>query len=573
MMTHPSESELPSAWHDGETTAAENAEVARLRASQDAAKTAAVERELADYRRISAWIAEVGGTADPVDREFTADVMGRLKPRARLRPAAAAEPSNKRGRSWTAAVASLATAAAIIAVAVVVLRAPRDDRELAVHNPDRAPAAASVDPESESRGLAFKESNIRARRSDDEIARLPGGKSTSDESLNKVELSETVPRLAGVVNSLTDREADELESALRKLTSADAKDAAMKAGGVYRARTEAEEDALVVEFTVVDVRRSVDAMQVLLSRSEVPSIQKTTEETDERDELAAARDSDAAKSDGTADKADADGELVAIYFETSPETLTAALEQIRADRRFQTPRVREPLPLDGVRLAARENVNAFAQRRSNPLPADAKPRAARSLPKPEISESRTGRTLKELLVEASRDDVTLDRSRGRGGFAGGEENRAVKRAKPNAAGESTPSRNTSSNAKPRAVAGGRGEGKPLAEPSAPAPVVEQLDRPLASRSFQMTLRLERESLEVRVETATPAAAPRRPAAIVADAVNEPGETFEKSSVAAEPVAKKKAASRQPAREIRDSSSSDGYVRVLFVFRESSSASQ
>jgi len=277
--------DLISAFHDGELAGHD------LQAAEQLLEESADSRaELEDYRALSELLRELPAVSPP--EGLRAAVMRRIEQASSAPPVQSATPTRPR-RRWrfrVGLVVTMLTAAA--ALLVMLVRPDRVKNEVLVADAEDGASAAPAMPELEAisatRGLA------------EEAADTP----TTSGSLDALAGSGGVAA-AGAAARPPD---------------------GFSIGDVYTYLEQTPDgDVMVVKAVVVDVRRAVDQLQVLLSKSEIPTIS------------VAANDESFGASSGAAPSrmffADPRQE-VALYVESDPGRMIAALESLGGEDEF-----------------------------------------------------------------------------------------------------------------------------------------------------------------------------------------------------------------------------------------------
>ena len=361
--------DLLSAFHDGEVTSAERAAV-----EQQLAESATTRRELAEIQQVSALLKEL--PRERLPSEFPQQVLQAIE-REMLIPSQPIEPvtvTSKLSRSglsqsganrrWVGAVAVLTSAAGLF----LLVRAVDD------HGSDKRPAVRQL-AESTSAKLAQSESSDAPAGFG---GRTPSPMSAtfSDLSRDSEVLSKSVAAgpEAGVRTSGISSSADEtlFESANLRFDRSSLRDA--KIGDAIAAmRTEGTEVA-VVWVTVVDRQEGLAGLQFLLANKLV------------------ARTKPRVKSEVAAKETDKDTpeQLHAVFVESNPEQLTAAMQQLRKEDFFQTLEIDLPIELaqlNDVGNGQSIGNEAFSRRVAS-LQVASKADSAKSLPRTVADESR-----------------------------------------------------------------------------------------------------------------------------------------------------------------------------------------
>lgn len=326
--------DLISAFHDGEL-----AEHDRKAAEQLLEDSADCRAELEDYRALSELMREL--PAVPAPEGLRAAVMRRIErhPRASSVPAPASKP---RGR-WRFKIALVATALTAAAALLVIFVQPDHERNL--------PIVVDLGTNRDSAAPATADSPNAIR----ELAELPADASLALESLD------ALGSTGGVAAAGAAARPPE----------------GFSIGDVYTYLEQTPEgDVMVVNAVVVDVRRALDQLQVLLSKSEIPTVSVAVNEND----------GDAFGFGGAAAAGTPAGDAtqeVALYVESDPDRINAALASLGKEEEFLSWRYAGVL--DESQPAARMSMLSYYS--TPPAPDAAEPATADTLREMERAEA------------------------------------------------------------------------------------------------------------------------------------------------------------------------------------------
>lgn len=362
------QSELLSAYHDGEVTPMERAEVERLLADEVRAQ-----REVDELRDLSTTLSSSGGESAP--EGLYEAVMRRIE-RESLLPSPSVTPSERQesrptSAAWVGIAAAVTTIAAGLLVAVGMMGNPADPPVVADTN---RPAADEDDLLGDHRAvvaeMADKQNDVDAKRSTvarsadqlatafnehngvgkglesaaaDSIAtdgeegrnrvasaKLPGGHVPSDPPRgSKVQDAElaTAAKAATIVDAFDGIGLGPGRNA--RLTFDDDLKRA-EVGDIVRALENTGDEVAVVRLTVVDRRQGLEALQLLLARNEID--RDSNDESDREAEKAKHSD-------------DLGTGLEAVFVEATPDQLARTIAEMQSIASFRSLEVDEPIAL------------------------------------------------------------------------------------------------------------------------------------------------------------------------------------------------------------------------------------
>ncbi|HUG92058.1 MAG TPA: hypothetical protein VML55_14560 [Planctomycetaceae bacterium] len=330
--------DLLSSFFDGEATPEERAEVERrLRVSAEA------RRELTEIGQVSSLIRSLPRA--PLPEQFAAQVLARAEREMLLAAPAgsgATAHSVARRRTRWFALGSLIATAAVVLVVTTLMGPRRESDPLAARGDHRT--AGGAGPEA----VAFDDSDAQARSRPDPAPRAGGlAGSASDSELgrpNREQPSDEFGRSSDFPAAAPVAPAEPLPAGAAPSSKAEAAPAPsgrravplgelanVRAGEIVRLAEQTGNGVAVVELTVVDVRETAGAMQVLLIRSgEQP--ESAAESDLSRDKADAAVARSAGKSEDAAADAPGgprQGELLAMYVETPGDRLASVLDELQ----------------------------------------------------------------------------------------------------------------------------------------------------------------------------------------------------------------------------------------------------
>ncbi|HEX6986773.1 MAG TPA: RseA family anti-sigma factor, partial [Planctomycetaceae bacterium] len=278
----PSPDDLLSAYHDGELSPAEREAAERL-----LEESADARAELEDYRALSELLR--GQPSEHAPAGLHAAVMRRIE---RESAAAPAKPVPAPVASRRLRRGLFALAGGLTAVAGVLLAVNLSNDRFGPQRGDRPAGGAAMSEAVPTAAPALAES----------VAPM-----ALDSAPRGFEVRDAAP-----AGDLPD---DGVESAAAEMAGAEARPPEeVSPGDVYRyLEQNAEGEVVVVQATVVDVRRAMRHFQVLLQRNEIPTVPV---------------DFDAAASAGLPAASDRG---LALYVESDPSQINEALRQLEAE--------------------------------------------------------------------------------------------------------------------------------------------------------------------------------------------------------------------------------------------------
>lgn len=328
--------ELPSAFHDGELNSAERAVV-----EQRLAESTEARRELSEIRQVSSLLKDLPGGRLPT--EFPQQALQAIEremlipsQRSEFSTSLADQSSNRevRSRRLIGVAAVLTSAAGLLLLMRVLDEQPGHDRpvrhvaEARALNSETAPAAGALDTSVGSRdapgGFGGGGSEVMVADAATTISRRS---SAADKPSSSSVVEKNLPFSAATQPlGVTSPEVDGLyfdQSALRDA----------QIGDVVRAmRTEGTEVA-VVWLTVVDHQKGLAGLQLLLANNHIAR-------TD------ALKKSDAVETSDKSEKSkEVTGQMHAVFVESNPEQLAAALQKLRNEDFWQSLEVDQPIEL------------------------------------------------------------------------------------------------------------------------------------------------------------------------------------------------------------------------------------
>lgn len=283
----PQSNDLISAFHDGEL-----AEQEREAAEQLLEESADSRAELEDYRALSELLRELPA-ASPLEG-LRGDVMRQVE---RVKSAApAASPASRPQRRWGVRIAIVASTLTAAAALLVLLASPiREKSGVTVARLDESSTASTADFASAA------------------PVRLNEMSDWGDGAVDSPAVSDALGSAGGITAA---------SSAARPPDG-------FSVGDVYTYLEQTPEgEVMVVNAVVVDVRRAVDQLQVLLSQSEIPTVSVAMTEEFGRDFRAGAA--------GRAVPSDAAEQDVALYVESDPGRMNAALSKLGDEENFMS---------------------------------------------------------------------------------------------------------------------------------------------------------------------------------------------------------------------------------------------
>ena len=324
-MTDKFTNELLSAWYDRETSSAEGAQVERQLEASPAANS-----ELDDFGKLSALVKNLPAQSAPDG--FRAAVMQAVERETLLAvPVSDSDPTNPTRRAWRQGVAAIAASALALVVMVELLKTPTvpsSDVNIAGTESD------GNDPRAESSDMAPPATTVAAapKRDDalvaDETARFRG---TADAPAEDSDADSAAASNLVKLNPELENAAAPSDNEARAGRSQLVFDDSLKradVGQIVEALETIDGEVAVVRLTVVDRRKGLDALQVLLSRNKI--LQETTAAGNYREQ-------------DKQEKSDGAEPLVAVFVEASGEQLAQALLQLNAQDSIQSLEIEQPI--------------------------------------------------------------------------------------------------------------------------------------------------------------------------------------------------------------------------------------